>query len=99
MNPFGRIAACGMISSYNDATPAPGPNNLMLIVGKKVRINGFIVWDHPEMHEDFLRDMEQWVQEGNIKSRETVLEGIDNAVNAFLALFSGENFGKMIVKF
>lgn len=99
MNPFGRIAACGMISSYNDATPAPGPNNLMLIVGKKVRINGFIVWDHPEMHEAFLRDMEQWVKEGKIKSRETVMEGIDNAVNAFLALFSGENFGKMIVKF
>ena len=45
MNPFGRVAACGMIASYNDATPVPGPNNLMLIVGKKVRINGFIVSD------------------------------------------------------
>ena len=99
MNPFGRIAACGMIGSYNDATPQPGPNNLMLIVGKKVRINGFIVWDHPEMHADFLSDMEQWVSNGKIVSRETTMHGIENAVDAFLALFTGDNFGKMIVKF
>lgn len=98
MNPFGRIAACGMIGSYNDATPVPGPNNLMLIVGKKIRINGFIVWDHPEMHADFLSDMVQWVKDGDIVCRETVVEGIENAVDAFLALFSGSNFGKMIVK-
>ncbi|NKB32584.1 MAG: zinc-binding dehydrogenase [Pseudomonadales bacterium] len=98
MNPFGRIAACGMIASYNNAEPAPGPNNLMLIVGKKVRINGFIVFDHNDMREQFLSDMEAWVAEGKIKTKETVVEGLDNAVDAFLALFSGDNFGKMIVK-
>jgi len=98
MNPFGRIAACGMIASYNNAEPAPGPNNLMLIVGKKVRINGFIVSDHAEMREQFLSEMIPWIQEGKVKSRETVFEGIENAVDAFLGLFSGENFGKMIVK-
>lgn len=96
MNPFGRIAACGMIGGYN--TPQPGPNNLMLIVGKKIRINGFIVWDHRDMHADFLRDMTSWIKEGKVQSRETVVEGLENAVDAFLALFSGENFGKMIVK-
>ncbi len=98
MNPFGRIVACGMISTYNNAEPAPGPNNLMLIVGKKVRINGFIVFDHNDMREDFLRDMTGWVSSGQIRCRETVVEGLDNAVDAFLALFSGENFGKMVVK-
>jgi len=96
MNPFGRIAACGMIGGYN--TPQPGPNNLMLIVGKKIRINGFIVWDHRDMQADFLRDMTSWIKEGKVQSRETVVEGLENAVDAFLALFSGENFGKMIVK-
>lgn len=96
MNPFGRIAACGMIGGYN--TPQPSPNNLMLIVGKKIRINGFIVWDHRDMHADFLRDMTSWIKEGKVQSRETVVEGLENAVDAFLALFSGENFGKMIVK-
>ena len=98
MNPFGRIAACGMISTYNDAEPVPGPNNLMLIVGKKVRINGFIVFDHNDMREDFLRDMSGWIKSGRIRARETVVEGLENAVDAFLALFSGDNFGKMVVK-
>jgi len=98
MNPFGRIAACGMISAYNDAKPAPGPNNLMLIVGKKIRINGFIVFDHSEMQAEFLEKMVGWIQDGKIQYQETVYEGLDKALDAFLALFSGDNFGKMIVK-
>lgn len=98
MNPYGRIAACGMIASYNNAEPAPGPNNLMLIVGKKIRINGFIVSDHADMRDAFLADMVPWIQQGKIKSQETVVEGVENAVDAFLALFSGDNFGKMVVK-
>lgn len=96
MNPYGRIAACGMISGYNEAPP--GPRNLMLIVGKKIRISGFIVSDHGGMRGEFLNEMEKWIQEGKIKSRETVVDGIENAVDAFLALFSGSNFGKMIVR-
>ncbi len=96
MNPFGRIAACGMISGYNEASP--GPRNLMLIVGKKLRITGFIVSDHGDMRAEFLAEMEPWVQQGKIKYQETVVEGIENSVDAFLALFSGDNFGKMVVK-
>ena len=98
MNHFGRIVACGMIGTYNNAEPKPGPNNLMLIVGKKVRINGFIVFDHNDMRDQFLSDMESWVKNGNLVVRETIVEGLENSVDAFLALFSGENFGKMIVK-
>ena len=98
MNPFGRIAACGMISNYNNTEPAPGPNNLMFIVGKKIRINGFIVSDHAEMRPQFLQDMVPWIQQGKIKSRETITEGLENAVDAFLGLFSGNNFGKMVIK-
>ena len=98
MNPYGRIAACGMISGYNAANPEPGPNNLMLIVGKKIRITGFIVSDHVDMRDAFLSEMIPWIQTGKIKSHETVVEGIDHAVDAFLGLFSGNNFGKMVVK-
>ena len=98
MNPFGRIVACGMISTYNNAEPQPGPNNLMLIVGKKIRINGFIVFDHNDMREAFLKDMSAWIESGRIRTRETIVEGLENAVDAFLALFSGDNFGKMVVK-
>ncbi|MCY4271002.1 MAG: NADP-dependent oxidoreductase [Gammaproteobacteria bacterium] len=98
MNPFGRIAACGMISGYNQSAPEPGPNNLMYIVGKKLRIQGFIISDHEDMRPAFERDMSLWIREGKIQTRETVYEGIENAVDAFLALFTGENFGKMVVK-
>ena len=98
MNPYGRIAACGMISGYNAANPEPGPNNLMLIVGKKIRITGFIVSDHVDMRDAFLSEMIPWIQAGKIKSHETVVEGIGHAVDAFLGLFSGNNFGKMVVK-
>ena len=98
MNHFGRIPACGMIATYNNAQPAPGPNNLMLIVGKKIRINGFIVSDYGEIRPQFLEDTVKWIKEGKIKNKETVVEGLENAVDAFLGLFSGDNFGKMIVK-
>ena len=98
MNPYGRIAACGMISGYNAANPEPGPNNLMLIVGKKIRITGFIVSDHVDMRDAFLSEMIPWIQAGKMKSHETVVESIDRAVDAFLGLFSGNNFGKMVVK-
>ena len=98
MNPFGRIVACGMIQTYNNATPAPGPNNLMLIVGKKLRIQGFIVSDHMDLQGAFRQDMVTWIKAGQIKSRETVVEGLDHAVDAFLALFTGANFGKMVVR-
>ena len=99
MNPFGRVVACGMISNYNNSEPVPGPNNLMYIVGKKLRIQGFIISDHEDMRADFEKDMSQWIIDGEIRTRETVYQGIDKAVDAFLALFSGENFGKMVVKF
>ena len=98
MNHFGRVVACGMIGTYNNAKPVPGPNNLMLIVGKKVRINGFIVFDHNDMRQEFLSEMEAWIKSEELVIRETIIEGIDNAVDAFLSLFSGKNFGKMIVK-
>lgn len=98
MNPFGRIVACGMIQTYNNSQPAPGPTNLMLIVGKKLRITGFIVSDHMDMHAQFMHDMLEWIEAGKIKNRETVVEGLENAVDAFLGLFSGKNFGKMVVK-
>jgi len=98
MNPFGRIVACGMIQTYNNAEPAPGPDNLMLIVGKKLRIQGFIVSDYMDMQEQFRKDMVDWIRAGHIKSRETVVDGLEHAVEAFLALFSGENFGKMVVR-
>ena len=98
MNTFGRIAACGMISQYNNSEPAPGPNNLILAVGRSLKIQGFIVSNHFDMLPDFLRDMSGWIKADKMHWEETVYEGIDNTVDAFLGLFKGSNKGKMLVK-
>jgi NADPH-dependent curcumin reductase CurA len=96
--PSGRFALCGAISMYNDTTPPPGPSNLMLAVGKQLRLEGFIVSFHYDVMPQFVADMAGWIQAGKLKWRETVDEGIENAPSAFLKLFTGENFGKMLVK-
>lgn len=98
MNTFGRMPLCGMISQYNLEKPQPGPNNLALAVAKSLRLEGFIVFNHVDMLGDFLRDMPQWIKDGRIKWKETVSEGIETAPQAFLNLFTGDNFGKMLVK-
>ncbi len=98
MNPMGRVALCGMISQYNATTPAPGPNNLILAVGRSLKLQGFIVTNHADMLPDFFRDMGQWIGAGKMKWRESVEEGIEKAPQAFLNLFTGENKGKMLVR-
>jgi NADPH-dependent curcumin reductase CurA len=97
LKPKGRIAACGMIQRYND----PGAqitDNLTYIVGKSLRIGGFIVSDHFDLMPDFISDLGQWMAAGKVKPRNTVKEGIENMPEAFLGLFRGDNTGKMLVK-
>jgi NADPH-dependent curcumin reductase CurA len=97
--PFGRFALCGMISQYNDTSPAPGPSNLMLAVGKSLRLEGFIVSNHAAAHRAaFARDIAAWIEAGKVTWKETVEDGIERAPEAFLKLFRGENVGKMLVK-
>ena len=95
---FGRFAICGMISIYNAAEPQPGPRNLALMIGKNLRLQGYIVSHHWDLMPDFIRDLSGWVAEGKVTWRETVFEGIEKAPEAFLGLFEGENLGKMLVK-
>jgi hypothetical protein len=87
-----------MISQYNATEPPKGPSNLMLAVGKSLRLQGFIVSNHADRLPAFLKDMAGWIASGKIKWRETVEEGIERAPEAFLALFRGGNVGKMLVK-
>jgi NADPH-dependent curcumin reductase CurA len=98
MNMFGRIAACGMISQYNNASPEPGPNNLVNIVGKSLKMQGFIVTNYQEHAMEYVGKLGQLMATGKIKSEETVEDGIENAGKAFLRLFSGDKQGKMLVK-
>lgn len=98
MNDFGRIVCCGMISGYNDEEPQPGPNNLFKVIGKKIRMEGFIVRDHLDMQEEFYERMSSWIREGKVKWEETVTEGLEKAPDAFIGLFVGDNLGKAVVK-
>ncbi len=98
MKLYGRIVLCGMISMYNATQREPGPSNLFLAVARRLTLRGFIVLDHMDKLGRFTSDMGLWIREGRIKWKETVVEGIESAPKAFIGLFEGENFGKMLVK-
>jgi len=93
-----RFAECGMISAYNATEPVPGPRNLIMVVGKSLKIQGFIVSNYAHLQPQFMTDMGGWIAAGQIKWEETVEDGIDRAPHAFLGLFSGANTGKMLVR-
>jgi NADPH-dependent curcumin reductase CurA len=78
MKTFGRIILCGMISQYNATSPTPGPANIFLAITKRLKLQGFIVRDHYDMLNQFHADMTKWVNEGKIKWKETVFEGLEN---------------------
>ncbi len=92
------MAICGMISMYNATSPPPGPFNMVLLVGRRIKMQGFIIFDHIATYPDFLTDISGWIAEGKIRYEETVMNGIEKAPEAFLSLFSGGNTGKMLVK-
>jgi NADPH-dependent curcumin reductase CurA len=94
----GRVAACGMIATYNQLLPRRGPRNLLQVVVKRLTIRGFLVQDHEHRLPAFHAEMGEWIRAGRITWRETVHEGIASAPGAFIGLFHGENVGKMLVK-
>ena len=97
-NPFARIALCGMISQYNAIRLPDGPRNIMFVMGKSLRLEGFNIANYLDLMPEFQKEMSGWIHEGKMKWKETIEHGIENAPAAFLKLFNGENFGKMVVK-
>ncbi len=97
-NTFGRIAMCGAIAQYNDTTPAPGPRNLGLAIGKCLTLRGFVVGKYAHLAKEFQEKIAPLVVDGSISYEMTVRDSIDNMPDAFLELFDGGNTGKMIVK-
>ncbi len=98
MRDHGRIAACGGISRYNDETPSPGPRNMFLVVTRRLTMRGFIVLDHLRETKAFAAEVAPLVLSGQIKARETLVEGLERAPEAFLDMLRGGNIGKMVVK-
>ncbi|MDR3536551.1 MAG: NADP-dependent oxidoreductase [Acetobacteraceae bacterium] len=97
LNPFARVAMCGMVSQYNAEALPPGPN-LGFVVGKRVLIQGFIVSDKPERMTDWRRIAAPWVADGSLIYREDVVEGLENAPEALTGILAGRNFGKLLVR-
>jgi len=96
MNTLGRIAVCGMISTYNDQQV--GVRNLSAIIYGRVNIRGFVTTDFPQLLPQFNEEMTGWLRDGKIKYQETFFDGIENAPRALIALLNGENTGKMLVR-
>ena len=97
MNPFARIALCGMISQYNAIEPY-GLKHIGSVLINRIKLQGFIVSDHLQRWPEALKNIAQWIQAGKIKYRESIVQGIENAPEAFIGLLAGNNFGKQLVK-
>ncbi|MEU4113928.1 NADP-dependent oxidoreductase [Kitasatospora sp. NPDC028055] len=94
----GRAVLCGAIAQYNDTTPPAAPRNLALAIGKRLRLEGMLVADHAALQPQFVAEMSGWLRSGELRSEETVADGFENAVEAFLDLLRGVNTGKMVVR-
>jgi NADPH-dependent curcumin reductase CurA len=98
MRVHGRILECGGISGYNDVQPRTGPSNFHNVTTKRLTIIGMIVRDWVVHQVQFEKEMGGYLQDGTVKNKETVIKGLENAIEAFLGLFQGHNVGKMVVR-
>jgi NADPH-dependent curcumin reductase CurA len=98
MRDFGRIALCGAIAQYNATEAAPGPRNMWLVVTRRLKLQGFIVTDHNDLAKEYLTTASAWIREDRLRFKETYVEGLDHAVDAFLDMHRGANVGKMLVR-
>ncbi len=99
MNVGGRIPVCGMISAYNTAgARSTGVTTLSNLIYNRIRMEGFVVTDFFDMREQFMDDMRGWLSSGEMRYKETIMEGIAAAPAALTGLMTGENIGKMLVK-
>ena len=89
---------CGAISQYNNDTPAPGPKNLMILVARRVRMQGFIVLDYLDRAGEAFEELGAWVMEGKIAWREDIQEGFEAIPATLERLFDGRNQGKQLLK-
>lgn len=94
----GRVALCGMISTMEDASAAPGVQHLIQAVLKRLTLRGFIVRDHEDLRPEFEKQVANWLRTGELVAKQTVVDGLENAVGAFIGLLAGANVGKMLVR-
>ena len=98
LNEGARVIICGQISQYNNKNPEMGPRNLWQFLTKKSRLEGFVVYEYEDEFKEGLDYLLNLKNKNKLIFKETIVDGIENAPKAFLKLFSGENFGKLLIK-
>ena len=98
INMKARIVICGAISQYNNTTPVKGPANYLALLVNRARMEGIVVFDYASRYHEAVAAMGKWLQQGTFKSKEDVVNGIENFPEALLMLFEGKNFGKLVLK-
>jgi len=98
LNPHGRVAMSGAIAHYNATEPPVGPSNIGLVITKRLTLRGFIIIDHQDRMPDMIADVTAWLRDGKLAHTETIVDGLDQAPEAFISLLRGANTGKMIVR-
>ncbi|WP_029918011.1 NADP-dependent oxidoreductase [Pelobacter seleniigenes] len=103
LNTAARIPVCGLIAHYNDTALPEGPDRLGLLartlLTKRIKMQGFIIFDYyNHRYDEFFSQMSDWVKEGKIKFREDLVDGLENAPQAFIGLLQGKNFGKLVIR-
>ncbi len=97
MNTFARVIVCGLISGYNTTTPYE-TKNIRAVLVNRIRMQGMIVFDWNQRYPEARSELAGMVQQGGIKTRESIAQGIENAPKAFIGLLKGQNFGKQLIK-
>jgi NADPH-dependent curcumin reductase CurA len=98
INMKARIIICGAISQYNNTTPVKGPANYLSLLVNRARMEGIVVFDWADRYPEAAAQMAQWMKDGSFKSREDIVDGLENFPQTLLMLFEGRNFGKLILK-
>jgi len=98
LNNFSRVIICGQIALYNLSRLSMGPRLFPQFLIRRTKIQGFIVYDYSAQFGQARKQLKEWLVQGKIKSRETIIDGFENIPQALLGLFSGENIGKQIVR-
>jgi hypothetical protein len=99
MNQFGRVALCGLISAYNATEPPPAPRNLRFVLTMRLKVQGFIVFDFAKQYKEATSALLGWYRDGRLKLREDVRDGgLDAFPTVLRQLYTGGNFGKLVLK-
>jgi NADPH-dependent curcumin reductase CurA len=93
-----RVSICGAISQYNNTDGVKGPSNYLSLLVNHARMEGFVVIDYADRYGEAMAELIAWYKAGKLKSREDIVEGLENFPETLLKLFSGENFGKLALK-